>query len=299
MLYNPAFTGNVDLGRFALSYRNQWPGIPGKFVSYAASYEHYLSDLKSGLGVQFISDKAGSGGLTTQGVNLLYSYQIQLSRRVALMAGIKGGYYSRRYDFQKFTFADQIARDNAPESLVDDFREQATYPNFGQGLVLYHLEKYWFGISFDHLNQPNIGFTDPDATLPIRTAIQGGWNFDVNQNFNGRARDRLTVAALYKAQAKWDQLDIGVYYKMEPLLLGLWYRGLPLKKNQSSLPNYDAMMLMTGFRFDRITVAYSYDITISSLSWNTAGSHEISITLDYPKPKRRRRRFFNIPCPKF
>ncbi|MGB1253256.1 MAG: type IX secretion system membrane protein PorP/SprF, partial [Candidatus Promineifilaceae bacterium] len=39
---NPAFTGNVDLGQFAFSYRNQWPGIPGKFISYSASYEHYF-----------------------------------------------------------------------------------------------------------------------------------------------------------------------------------------------------------------------------------------------------------------
>lgn len=299
MLYNPAFTGNVDLGRFAFSYRDQWPAIPGRFVSFAGSYDHYLNDLNSGVGVQFMTDRAGSGGLTTNMVNLFYSYQIRINRKLALIGGIKGGYVNRRYDFEKFVFADQIARDGAPTSNTTGFREQANYTNFGTGLVIYHQEKYWGGISFDHINQPNNSFADQDAFLPILTSIQAGYNLKVLSPLGTRTRGTVTFAGLYKSQLKWDQLDLGVYYRTDPILFGFWYRGLPLKSNESSRPNVDALLVMVGMKHDRISVAYSYDITISPLAGFTAGSHEISLILEYPKSKRRKRRFFRVPCPKF
>jgi type IX secretion system PorP/SprF family membrane protein len=299
MLYNPAFAGNVDLGRIGLSYRNQWPGVPGAFVSYAASYEHFLSPLKSGIGLQFVSDKAGSGGLTTRGINLMYSYQIQLNRRVALLFGLKGGFQSRFYDFNKFTFADQIARDDAPTSIVNDFRERISYGNFGQGVVVYHIEKYWFGLAFDHLNQPSNSFGDEESVLPIRMSAQGGWNFPMNKNLNGEGRSVITAAFLYKTQQDWDQLDVGAYYKTAPLLFGFWYRGLPFKSNNSSIPNVDAVMMLIGYKYDRISFAYSFEPTISKLAGSTNGSHEISLILEYPKSRRPRKRFFRVPCPKF
>lgn len=299
MLYNPAFTGNVDLGRFALSYRNQWPGIPGNFVSYAASYEHYFDEAKSGVGLQFVSDRAGSGGMTTNSANLMYSYQIRINRELSLLAGIKGGLHNRFYDFSKFTFADQIARDDAPESTVEEFRERINFPNFGSGLVFYHQEKYWFGMSLDHINRPMNGFVDETSTLDIQTAIQAGWNFPISKSYGGASSSKVTVAALYKAQRKWDQLDLGLYYRTEPYMLGIWYRGIPFKSNESSLANVDAMVFLMGIKLDRISFAYSYDLTLSALSGNTGGSHEISIILEYPKPKKRRKRFFRVPCPKF
>ncbi len=299
LLYNPAFTGNVDLGRFSLSYRNQWPGISAKFVSYSASYDHYLNELNSGIGIQFTNDKAGSGGLTNTSVNFLYSYQIQINRKLALMAGLKAGFQNRRYEFEDFIFPDQIANNDAPTSAENDFRDQIVYANFGQGVILYHIEKYWVGFSFDHLNRPNNAFGNQESRLPISFSFQGGYNIEIDNNLGGNSGTTLTLATLYKAQQKWDQLDIGAYYKVEPFVVGLWYRGLPVKDNESPLPNYDAIMIMAGFNWDRISFAYSYDITISRLAGNTAGAHEISLILEYPKSKRRRSRFMRIPCPKF
>ncbi len=299
LLYNPAFTGNVDLGRFAFSYRNQWPSIPGKFVSFAASYDHYLNKVNSGVGIQFMTDRAGSGGLTSNNVNFFYSYQIRLNRKLSLATGIKGGIVNRKYDFNKFVFADQIARDGAPASVENGFRDNINYPNFGAGVVFYHSEKYWGGISLDHINQPNTAFGNQEAVLPILYSLQGGYNMEVDNALGGRANSIVTFTALYKAQLKWDQLDLGVYYRTEPFLVGLWYRGLPFKDNESAKANVDALLIMVGLKHDRISFAYSYDITISALYGNTAGSHELSLILEYPKSKRRKSRFFRIPCPKF
>ena len=40
---SPAFAGTTVQSRFALQFRDQWPAIPGAFVSYAFAADQYLS----------------------------------------------------------------------------------------------------------------------------------------------------------------------------------------------------------------------------------------------------------------
>ena len=65
---NPAFAGGTLENRVAFHYRNQWPGLPGRFVSYGASYDVFIPKINSGIGVIFASDEAGTGRL---GIELL------------------------------------------------------------------------------------------------------------------------------------------------------------------------------------------------------------------------------------
>lgn len=299
LLYNPAYTGNTDLGRFSLGYRNQWPGVPGAFISYTGSYDHYLQEISSGVGLQVVHDKAGSGGLQFTNINALYSYQLRLSRKLALMAGTKVGFAQKSVDMNKFTFADQIARDDGSPTVETGFNDNINYLDIGTGLVFYHVDKFWLGLSFDHINRPNQALVSDYAPLPIRSSVQAGWNFEVNRNFAGRTQSTFTLAALYKAQQKWDQLDLGMYYKLSPIMFGLWYRGIPVKSNEVSYANHDAIILMFGFEYELLTFAYSYDITLSPLAGSSHGAHEISLILEYPKTKRRSKRYYRIPCPKF
>ena len=40
---SPAFAGTTIQNRFALQFRDQWPSIPGAFVSYNLAADQYLS----------------------------------------------------------------------------------------------------------------------------------------------------------------------------------------------------------------------------------------------------------------
>lgn len=299
LLYNPAYTGNTDVGRFSLGYRNQWPGVGKSYVSYTGSYDHYLKEINSGVGIQFIHDKAGEGGLRFTNVNGMFSHQLKLSRKLGLMMGVRAGYVTRAVNTADLLFADQIIRGDGAATVETSIDESINYLDLGTGLVFYNVEKFWLGVSFNHINQPNQSLMNGSSSLPIRSSVQAGWNFKVNKNFAGRSNSTLTLAALYKSQLKWDQLDIGMYYKTSPVIFGLWYRGVPTKENVLDYPNQDAIILMAGFEYEMFSFAYSYDITISKLAGSTHGAHEISIIIEYPESRRRSARYYRIPCPKF
>src|SRR5436189_5376057 len=69
---NPAFAGSAKCPRLNLNYRNQWPALTGTFVTYSASYDQHFDGIGGGLGLLFLSDKAGEGTLTTTNISMMY-----------------------------------------------------------------------------------------------------------------------------------------------------------------------------------------------------------------------------------
>jgi len=84
---------------------------------------------------------------------------------------------------------------------------------------------------------------------------------------------------------------------LDPLVLGVWYRGLPIKNN---LPNNEAIIGLMGVSLEGgLDIGYSYDITVSKLGLrNSGGAHEVSVTYSFHlgDPKNRNQRARNIPC---
>src|SRR3972149_978108 len=74
----PSFAGASGNTRLVLNFRDQWPKIPGSFVTYAFSIDHYFSQYKSGLGLLVLRDQAGGGKLNTTNISANYSYNIKL-----------------------------------------------------------------------------------------------------------------------------------------------------------------------------------------------------------------------------
>lgn len=305
MSLNPAFTGNTLAGRVTAIYRNQWPKIPKGFVSYAFSYDHNIQELNSGVGLMVVHDKAGSGGLRFTNIAGLYSYNIKLSRHVAIRPGMKFSWTIRDYDLSGLVFNDQIVRNGASQTIESNLGEPISYFDLGTGVILYS-RKYWAGISFDHLNRPNQSLMGGMSELPVKASVHGGYNIPIDKDLRKKTITSVTVAANYKAQGKWDQLDIGAYYNRNPMVFGLWYRGIPLiKAYKPGYGNHDALIFLVGYRKDNLRIGYSHDVTISRLAGHTGGSHEISLTLEFPGSGKNTRkskwvgRKSIIPCTKF
>ena len=79
---NPGFTGATIEHRFATNYRNQWTAIPGHFINYTFAYDYNLSEFNSGIGLLFAKEKAGTGSLGSTEIGLLYSYHLQIDKKI-------------------------------------------------------------------------------------------------------------------------------------------------------------------------------------------------------------------------
>lgn len=297
---NPALTGNTFQDRVALNYRLQWPGIQPGYETYSFAYDHRFADAGSGLGGYVLRDKAGSNGLTFTKIAMAYSYEARLNRRKALRFGVRTGYTMRGVDPSGYLFADQVIRDNAATSIEASLVEQVSYLDLAGG-AMYYSEQFWGGISLNHLNRPNQSLMmEGDARLAMRTSVHTGYRFAIDGRSFNRSETKMTLAAHYKMQGKWDQFDIGGYIDHNRISAGLWYRGLPLvKAYQPGYGNSEAMILMVGFETEQqLRFTYSFDVTISKLSMRSAGAHEISVIYEWPK-RAKNKKHKVVPCPKF
>lgn len=301
MYLNPALTGNTAQLRMASTYRNQWPSIPKGYVSYTAALDYNFEKIKSGVGFLATHDKAGNEGLQFTNLALLYSHYVRLNKTTYLRGGVKMSYTSRSVNQSELLFSDQIIRDGAPFS-IEEIGNSINHFDFGTGILLSNSEKYWLGVSVNHINQPVYSFLGNSSFLPIKTSVHGGWNFALENNGNITKPQSIKTIVHYKSQGRWDQVDVGAYYEKDPYFIGLWYRGIPFfKKFENEFPNNESMVLIVGVKANDLKIGYSYDVTISKLARNSGGAHEISIIYEvanYSK-KKKRRRYFLAPCPKF
>jgi len=298
LFLNPAFAGTSIQSRLVFDTRIQWPSIPGAFQTYSASYDQFVPQIKSGFGVNIYYDRAGTGGLSTTAFNFMYAYELKIKRDLYIRPAMEVGYAIRSININRLTFGDQLQTGNLiTAEIISD--QTVQYFDLGAGALLY-AENYWVGISFSHINTPNQSFLNEDSPLPLKYSLHGGYKFKL-EGSNRLNRNYVYVAANYKAQAKFDQLDIGAYYEHNAITLGVWYRGLPVRFNDTKYFNPDAISILIGYSHMSLSFAYSYDITISTLGLNTGGSHELTVIYEWANRRNKRftRRKRTIPCAKF
>src|SRR5690606_38783893 len=121
--------------------------------------------------------------------------------------------------------------------------------------MLGYSKNYFFGLAANHINQPDIGLLNT-SKLPVKFTAHGGVIIPLEKG----NESYLSPNILFQSQQKFMQLNLGLYYVNGAFVAGLWYR------------NNDAMIALVGIQNDNFKFGYSYDITVSKLASNTAGS---------------------------
>lgn len=294
---NPAFAGETTQGRASLLNRYQWPGISDAFKTVNFTYDHNLELYNAAIGILVTQDNSGSGGLRYTNFSGIYAHHINLNKFWTLKPALQIGQSIKDIDLNRLTFGSQIYNGGGiPSNIISQY-QKVKYEDFAAGVLLYS-SKIWSGLSVHHINRPEQSLLGGKvATLPAKFSLHGGMRHTLS---SGTYNRDLVMAFNYKAQGKFDQLDIGCYYEQLPIAIGLWYRGLPLKQYQPGYGNREALIFMTGYTIRFLKVAYSYDYTISKLNGTTFGSHELSLTYEFMDKRKRLgkgRKF--VPCAKF
>lgn len=299
---NPGFTGITPQQRVVFNNRIQWPNLPQAFTTYAASYDIFVDELRSGFGILATTDKMGSAGWRTTNVGLLYSYKVRINDQLVFSPGISFGYGINGLDRNRLALGDGLEFNGV--SLDPELNKLGNqqYFDFGSGFLLYS-RSLWIGASFAHMNTPNLSILNDVARLPMKTTIHGGARISLyNGPRTGGKVSYLTPSFIYRVQGPINQLDFGLNYHIDPVSVGVWYRGKPFDTNVIGTVNQDALIFTMGLYLKNVTIGYSYDFSVSELSAASGGAHEISLVYEFvAKPIARavKKRNRLIPCPTF
>lgn len=310
---NPAFAGSAFAPRAIVNYRNQWPALSANFITSSFSFDYYFDKVNSGGGL-LVTNDAQFSNLRSLDIGLQYAYQLKINDDLFVRAGLQASSVTRSANFYSLTFGDQLSNrgPNGQPTLdpVANVGPQVKYFDFSSGILAYS-RQFWAGLAVHHINRPDQSFISNEISrLPMKISVQAGYKIHLADyavgNGLGSQIDRevsISPAILYKRQGKFDQLDAGVYFTYEPLVLGLWYRGIPIRQYKPGINNHDAAIVLIGYRQDALSVGYSYDATISTLGFASGGSHEISIAYQFDniikQKKHRPYKKKELSCPRF
>ncbi len=279
---NPAFAGTARCPRICMNYRNQWPNLSGTYVTYNASYDQHIDAINGGIGILVNQDDQAHGTLKSTNFSAMYSYLLPVTREFSIKAGLQAGFFSKSLDRNKLNFGDMI---DARRGFVWNTNEiipsqNKTNLDFGAGLLGYS-KRYFVGAAFHHITQPDEGLQGV-SKLPLKITGHAGAIIPLEKG----NESYISPNILFQQQAKFTQLNLGMYFVKGAFVGGLWYR------------NSDAFIALVGVQTDHLKIGYSYDVTVSKLASNTAGAHEVSLQMQFEcRPKKKKYR--TISCPSF
>ncbi len=278
---NPGLAGLTEDPRFSVNYRNQYPGFSNAYRTYALSYDQFFPTINSGLGFWLLSDDAGDGILKTIKAAGIFSYKVDLSRKVSAKMGIEAGVVQSTLNWNQLVFGDQINDYTGtmspggipfPTEETSPEKNRVVYPDLGIGMIVYGGTLY-SGLSVRHLNRPDPEFLSINSNLtpsiPMRWTLHGGGSWPIfSGTFGHNFHTTISPAIILVSQGPFNQINGGVTIDSDVLSFGLHYR--------VSSGKSEALIGSVGFKTSKLKIGYSFDYTVSGFPLS-GGTHELGI----------------------
>jgi type IX secretion system PorP/SprF family membrane protein len=273
--FNPAYAGMENSLSITGVYRNQWVNLPGSPVTQAVNAHMPLYIANGGVGISLENESLGSWSQTV--TNISYDYQMVVNNSGVLSLGLSAGFLQRKFDGTLARTPEGIFDpDNGiylghNEQILPFALETGSAPTFNMG-VFYQGEKLEMGISAANLLKNEIRLSTI-SFIPERTYyFYTGYKVDVGRKL------QLAPSVLIKSDVYQTQLDISLLARYnENIFAGATFRGYDSNSK-------DALSIIGGFKMnEKITVGYTYDLTLSGLSNANSGTHELLINYNLGK----------------
>jgi type IX secretion system PorP/SprF family membrane protein len=193
----PSFAGNADGIRLTTNFRDQWPRLPGEFVTYAAGVDTYFEDFRSGLGAYIMHDRAGGGLYNYSTFAAQYAFNAKITKELFFKPGLEVSYNQRYIDFYSIQFTDQMNRTfdgaSVPNSIEAPPTERFNQFDFSTSFMVYSID-YWVGASVNHLLSLHKSVSNSEFYAPLKVSFYGGYKLDLN---NSGLRSRRSQENLF------------------------------------------------------------------------------------------------------
>jgi type IX secretion system PorP/SprF family membrane protein len=291
-LINPSYAGiNSEEFSAGIIYRDQWNQYGQTYKTYGFGGELRLKNsafLKNvGIGLWFDRDNAGIMQIATNQLGVSIAYHTKLATQHQFSAGIYAGMLNKTLSNSEMQWESQYngmyydANANSNETIN---KYTQTKPDVGVGGNYKFNNKnnkgygqiYQLGVSAYHLNKPDMSYTSINVDpLYIRTVINAKSIIDIPGSMVS-----INPAITYMMQGPSKEMLLS--------LRGIFDLSKSKNRSESNLQllwagvHYrakDAAVLELGMQTFNVAVSFSYDWTVSSLSFtdNRTGAFEISI----------------------
>jgi len=265
---NPAYAGSREALNVFGMYRTQWIGVEGAPKTGVFSIEG-LAKKRSGVGVNFSSDRIGISDQSS--ITVDYAYILPISPGYKLALGLSATANLLNIDYDKLHSKEIDLRQ---ENIDGEFS-----PNVGAGTFLYS-NHFYFGVS-----APNILETTrydevvkSKVSEKISMNMISGYVFDMNSSMKLKL---ATLANVGGGSPLSFDLTANLMF-IERFVLGVAWR------------SSGTVSALAGFQLgDNLFMGYAYDLEKTKLSEHGSGTHEFFIKYQLGKNKNARiPRFF-------
>jgi len=295
---NPATVGVEQANKCQLNHRGQWLGLPSYYITTSLAGEFYLNSNQgakqrifrnTSVGGIIINDLSGGTSLSNTYLAGLFATELRINPLLSLRSGVQLGFGNRNFNANNLVFGDMLTPNGISGITTQEsdlVNTSVFYPDLGVGGLLYS-PSWSLGLSIQHINQPTYSIAAQESKLPLKISADLSLIFSLDPlvKTNQTPSQYIKPTIMYRTQGKYDQLDLGGTIFLQPMVFGIWYRGLIIKKEGAKWNNQDAASIYIGSKWDNFEFGASYDLTISSLGSSTAGSYELSLIYRFKKPK--------------
>jgi type IX secretion system PorP/SprF family membrane protein len=234
-----------------------------------------------GVGASLYNDRSGLFSVS------VYSGQYAWQKKMLkgnFSAGIQVGQITQSFDGTKIEIPESDYHDPDDEAIPKTL-VSGTSIDVALG-IFFSKEKWYAGLSVNHLLAPQIDLTDMHFfEIPRSYYFTAGYNIQLNNPLlelrptvlvktmemsslylDGDSLVAKVETNLMKAMLRNTQIDVSVRMVYNKLFWG----GLSWRKG-------DAATVMLGGKFKTIEAGYAYDFPISRISKASTGSHEVFI----------------------
>jgi type IX secretion system PorP/SprF family membrane protein len=281
---NPANTGNFDGdGRFVNNFRNQWKALSIPYRTIGVSFDHqlYIHSEQFSYGISIVNDKSGPAGLTVNKLFFALAYHKSVHQN-HFHLGLQGGMVFKNYSLSALTFPSQfdMTIGHFNNHLPTDETNMLTninYPDMNAGVGWDKSLRYFhpeIGISFFHLLSPKETFLDNNNKLPIRSAVNVGFNIPIGSFY---VKPEAYQMRQHKATDMIQGLECGYNLDKSSVWIKRVFGGVFARNDFTT--SFDASIIMLGVQIKQFQLGFSYDINTSDLSvaTNKRGAFEYSL----------------------
>jgi len=264
LVFNPAHAGSQDAFIASLHARTQWTGIKDAPETQTLLLQTPIRNTNMGTGLSIVNDVAGP--LTQRNILGYYSYGVMFSESAKLTFGLNAGIYTITANLPDV----ELSTEEYDPAFSDVYKNAAKF-NVGFGMF-FNTENWYCGISAPKLyNSPFLSKKDrEDIELNKHYYLIGGAKLRLSDKVS--LKPSMLVRKVSGAPVGMDlSALVELNDKFWCGLAGRWEEG--------------ASIIVGGMVTENIRIGYSYDVTLSSLTKVSSGSHEVLIGYQLPLNK--------------